>query len=267
MNVMITTALFDINRQSRGDGRTILEYLTWMKETLKVRCSMTVYTEKRFEKFIYQCRKNIPYETKVIVQDLSDLPFDKYMPQIREIMFSEFYRRRIKHPGRVECVLPEYNLIQYSKFGWLEKTAKENQNYDYFFWMDAGCSRFFLDADLSKEFPNINNINVDKFLIQRNTNFEKMWENLKFEEYIWDNRSMLTGGLFGGGREVIFKMKKYIEEVCENIFFKNRCINNEQFAIAIISKLHTDLFDIRKQVYDLEQEGSNTLPLFKSLLD
>ena len=94
-----------------------------------------------------------------------------------------------------------------------------------------------------------------------------MWENLKFEEYIWDNKCMLVGTLFGGGREVIFKMRKNIEEVCEKIFFKNRCINNEQFALAITSKLHTDLFDIREQVYGLEQEGSSHLPLFKSLLD
>ena len=36
-------------------------------------------------------------------------------------------------------------------------------------------------------------------------------------------------------------------------------------ALAIASKVHTEMFDIKKQCLEGEEEGSSHLPLFKSL--
>jgi hypothetical protein len=45
--------------------------------------------------------------------------------------------------------MPEYNLIQYSKFGWLEEAIQENPfDTSSFFWIDMGISRFFLSEIL-----------------------------------------------------------------------------------------------------------------------
>lgn len=265
MNVMITTALFDINRKIKGDGRSIEEYLNWFEKTLKVKCDMTIYTEQKFKNFVEHHRMKIPNKTNVILQKLESIPFYKNKQKMQSIMNSHYFKQRMKSQNRIECFLPEYNLIQYSKFGWLKQTAINNPDHDFFFWMDAGCSRFFLDFDINKEWPNTDMINKDKFIIQRNTNFTKMWPNLKIEDYIWDSECMLVGTLFGGSLETICEIKKIIEEVVESIFFKNNCINNEQFALAIASKLHTDLFDVREQRLGKEREGSSHLPLFRNL--
>ena len=226
---------------------------------------MTIFTEKKFENFVSLNRQNLPYKTEVILQELNELPFYKNRKRMAEIMTEQTFRLKMKDPDRIECYLPEYNLIQYSKFGWLQRTAEINKEHDFFFWMDAGCSRFFLDTDLSKKWPDVSSLNKEKFVIQRNTNFLKMWKDLNIDEYIWDSRCMLIGTLFGGGRETVYKMKEIIDDICQVKFFQNNCINNEQFALAIASRTYTDLFDIRKQAFGKEQEGASHLPLFKQL--
>ena len=265
MRVMITTALFDIERQTKGDGRSVGEYLTWFEKTLKLKCDMTIYTEKKFKSFVESHRNKVPNKTNIVVQELQNIPFYEHREKMLSIMKSYAYRVKIKCPNRIECFLPEYNLIQYSKFGWLKQTSEDNPDHDFFFWMDAGCSRFFLDCDLDKEWPNVEAFDEEKFIIQRNTNFPNMWDGLDINKYIWDSECMLVGTLFGGNRETILKIKQQIENITENIFFKNNCINNEQFALAIAFKLNKELFDVRQQRLGLEMEGSSHLPLFKCL--
>ena len=265
MKVMVTTALFDIKRQTKGDGRSINEYLRWFEKTLKLKCDMTIYTEQRFKSFVELHRNKLSNKTNIIIQKLENIPFYSNREKMLNIMRSHEYKTKIKSPNRIECFLPEYNLIQYSKFGWLKQTAEANLDHDFFFWMDAGCSRFFLDCDLEKEWPNVNSFDSQKFIIQRNTNFPNMWDGLNIDEYIWDSECMLVGTLFGGNRKTISKIKQQIEDITENIFFKNHCINNEQFALAIAFKLNKELFDVRQQRLGLELEGSSHLPLFKCL--
>ena len=125
MDVMITTALFDISRADKGDGRTIDEYLDWFGKTLKLKCSMTIYTEEKFREFVLENRKNSDYTTRVIVQKLEEIPFYKNKDRMDSILKDEEYLSKIKDPSRIECYLSEYNLIQYSKFGWLKRTSKE----------------------------------------------------------------------------------------------------------------------------------------------
>lgn len=265
MKVMVITSLFDINRDTKGDGRTIAEYLNWFEKTLKLKCDMTIYTEKKFQDFILKHRKNVTNETKIIIQNLEDLPFYKNFNKIAEIINSRQYKRKIRHPERVECILPEYNLIQYSKFGWLKEAAEKNKEHEYFFWMDAGCSRFFLDTDLNKEWPNPSLLDKDKFLIQRNVNWPKMWNNLNISRYIWHSNALMCGGLFGGGRDMINKMELLIEKICQNIFFANQCFNNEQFAIVIACKIYPEWFKVEEQILDNEEEGTFSIPIFKKL--
>ena len=40
--VTIVTAFFDINREDKGDGRKLNEYLEWIKKTLQVNCNLFV---------------------------------------------------------------------------------------------------------------------------------------------------------------------------------------------------------------------------------
>lgn len=242
--VTIVTAFFDINREGRGDGRKISEYKEWIQKTLQLNCNLYVVTEEKFKDFFMENRpKQYPMEIKII--DFKDSYYYRYYDKMKEILENDYYKNKIKDPKRVECVLPEYNIIQYSKFHYLKIAIKENPfKSDYFFWMDAGCSRFFFDVDISKPYPSQNvtaylNNNPTKFIIQKRQDLEIFPID---ENFIWKSDNLLSGGIFGGGVTVINKISEYVEDVVINIMFANRNINNEQLALAIVWKKHPELF-------------------------
>lgn len=257
MKVRIVTALFDIRRDEIGDGRTIEQYLYWFSTTLKVKCDMTIYTESKFIDFIKENRID-EYDTKIIVQNIEDTPFYCWRDKIEDIITSDYYKSKMNDVSRIECFLPEYNVIQYSKFGWLKETSDNNNNYDCFFWMDAGCSRFFNGFDLNNEWPNKSKIDINKLTIQGNLNYLKMFESLDVENYIWDNNCLLVGTLFGGGKDLINNLYEQVNKIFESMV-KINCVNNEQFVLALFAKQNLELMNIIVKL-----DGTH-LPLFRLL--
>lgn len=257
MKVRVITALFDIKRDENGDGRKIEEYLSWFKDTLKLKCDMTIYTEERFLDFVNLNRSG-EFETDIIIQKLETVPFYNKRNVIKEIITSEDYKSKMRDTNRIECYLPEYNIIQYSKFGWLKEVCDKNTNHDYFLWMDAGCSRFFNGFDTNNEWPSKYKIDPERFTIQGNSNYIRMFDTLNVDEYIWDNNCVLVGTLFGGGRQIIHKLYKEINQIFDSMVELN-CVNNEQFALALFAKKNPEIMNTIVHL-----DGTH-LPLFKLL--
>jgi hypothetical protein len=132
-----------------------------------------------------------------------------------------------------------YNVIQYSKFEWLKRTIQENPfNSLYFFWMDAGCSRFF--DGLANTFPNVNKL-PPKFLIQGNVNTN----NIPIDEnYKWMSDCVLVGTFFGGPTEYVTKVSDLTLKFLQEEMLDKNMINNEQIAVAFICKREPSLFNI-----------------------
>ena len=251
MKTKVVTALFDIGRE-KYDGRSIENYLDWFAKTLQLNCEFVVFTEDKFKDFVFE---HCPSAT-VIIQKLEEIPYYELNDTINRIIHSAEYRSKMLDTDRIECNLSLYNVIQYSKFGWLSHTMNRFPDYDRFFWMDAGCSRFFEDVDISKPWP-AKNILDDKVIIQNNVNFNWLFPSLS-DEYIWSNQSIVVGTLFGGSRGSVSKLIDNIKMFLARILSKN-IINNEQFALAYILKYLPNNF----LVYS-ELNGTH-LPLFKYL--
>jgi len=166
MRIKCVTALFDIQRDKLGDGRTIKDYLTWFKKTLDLKCDFVVYTEKRFEEFVIETRSSSEFATEIIIQRLDEVPFYHKREIINEIINSDYYKSKMTDISRIECYLAEYNVIQFSKFGWLRDTVIRHTNLDFVFWMDAGCSRFFDDFDINLRWPNVDLLDTEKIILQ-----------------------------------------------------------------------------------------------------
>ena len=242
--VTIVTAFFDINREGRGDGRKISEYKEWIQKTLQLNCNLYVVTEEKFKDFFMENRpKRYPMEIKIM--NFKDSYYYRYYDIMKEILQSDYYKHKIAYPTRVECVLPEYNIIQYSKFHYLKLAIQDNPfKSDYFFWMDAGCSRFFMDVDISKPFPSQNisaylKQNPEKFIIQKRQDLE--YFNID-ETFIWKADNLLYGTMFGGDVTIINKISQLVENVLTNEMFSNMNVNNEQLALAIVWKKYPELF-------------------------
>ena len=155
---------------------------------------------------------------------------------MKEILESDAFKQRIAYPKRVECVLPEYNVIQYSKFGWLEEAMRLNPFHtEHFFWMDAGISRFFLDVDVSLPYPRM--IPSDKFIIQKRFDLDT------FSMDIWKADNVLKGTMFGGHRDSVLAVSTKVEEMFRSMLLQEN-VNNEQIALAMVYHANKDLFFI-----------------------
>jgi len=240
----LVTAFFDIKRSEKGDGRSVEEYLKWIKKTLHLNCHLYVFTEEKFASFFREHRPE-EYPMRLIVIDFKDLYFYKYREQMSAIIDNEEYKTRIQHPNRVECVLPEYNIIQYSKFDCLNRAIDENFfQSDTFFWIDAGISRFFSNVNISKSYPGESCIqyleNMKNALIIQNRPDLYYFEI--DEDFIWRSDNLLVGTMFGGGAMAIKNVFCELVGVLENSMLAKNNINNEQLALAILWKKHPEYF-------------------------
>jgi hypothetical protein len=259
MSFTFVSCFFDINREHKGDGRSIQEYLEWIEQTLKLNANLYIVTEKKFESFF---REHMHSNTLLKIIDFTDLHYYKYYKQICNIISLESFKNKIKHPNRVECVLPEYNIIQYSKFHVLDMAIKENPfKSDFFFWIDAGISRFFSNVDISNAYPGsqisalIKKVSnqSDKFFIQSRTDLEYYQIN---DDFIWDSSNLLSGGMFGGSPNAIKTISEKTEEIFQYMLSQN-CVNNEQLALVMVWKNNPELFFTIRNVYGQD------LPIFK----
>jgi hypothetical protein len=257
MSTTLVTCFFDIDREHKGDGRKLEEYLEWIKKTLELNSYMFIVTEKKFEDFFNEHRNHDKTFLKII--DFTDLHYYKYYEKMCEILKMEDYKNNIRHPDRVECKLPEYSIIQYSKFHVLDMAIYENPfNSEYFFWVDAGISRFFIDVDITKPYPgqemmNLVKIIKDQFFIQSSTSLDFYEIN---ENFIWDSVNLFSGGMFGGSPQIIKIISEKIEEVFQYMLSQN-CVNNEQLALAMVWVNHPELF------FEIKNTFVQHLPIFK----
>lgn len=237
MTVTIVTAFFDIHRDTKGDGRSLEEYLSWIEKTLQLNCNFFIVTEAKFVPFMKQKRPSY-YTTYIREDTLENASYYKYLPQMKEILESDAYKKRIAYPNRVECVLPEYNVIQYSKFGWLEEAIRINPfQSDTFFWMDAGISRFFGDVDIRLPYPG--RIPSQNFIIQKRHDLD----NFCMDDLLWKADNLLKGTMFGGHSEIVLCISKKIETMFQQMLSQQN-INNEQIALAYVYHSNKDLFYI-----------------------
>ena len=256
MNCTVVTALYDIGREKNGDGRTIDQYLKWFDKTLDLNVPVVVYTEEKFKEFVLNKNKS---NIKLVIQSLNEIPYFKYKTKIDNILSLTKYKEKIKDPNRVECNLSLYNIIQYSKFDWIVDTIQKKYfDTDYYFWMDAGCSRFFDDVDISKSWPeNYNVLDIDKFNIQGNNNtiFYKI-QNV--DDYIWDSNCILVGTLFGASKNICTQMASVIKSEFES-YLEQHIVNNEQILLGQLFIKNPNLFNVH-----IELNGKH-LPFFKKL--
>lgn len=246
MSVTLVTSLYDIGR-SKLDGRTWDEYLDWFSKTLKLKSPMVVFVDESLVDFVEQNRNGLP--TKIVKEQIEKAPYYYLKDRIDNVIQSEEYLSKISDSSRIECKSSLYNIIQYSKFGWLDKASDENYfNSEYFLWVDAGLSRFFYDIDLNNPYPGENAKQSlmeikDSILIQVFLSYYPDLANSKelSKDYLKDNRSYIMGGMFGAGKESIKKFRPIVDNILDEMLSDN-LINNEQIALGYLYKKHPDLF-------------------------
>ena len=260
--VTIVSALFDIERI---DGRPWEEYLKWFDEFLKLKTPMVLFVSEDLKEFIEERRKDIP--TEIIVRTNEEIPYYHLKDKIQGILDSDDYKTSIEDPARIECKQAMYSVIQYSKFPWLKEAVQKNpHDSDYFFWLDAGGSRFFGIYDLEKEYPSKTALKSlkdmgDCFLVQMNTEYYKDLANAETLplDYLYDNRSYVLGSMFGGHKNAVPKVCDMVEDIFLNEMIKKGNVNNEQIALGYLIKKYPDEFSV------YERTNQKHMALFEEL--
>ncbi len=254
----IITALYDINREKSGDGRTIDEYMIWLKKTLNLNAYFVVFIQDTLMSYLENIKPYIKNKNiTVVVTKLEDIPYYKYKQSMDDILSSDTYLSSVVAPTRIECKLSLYNIIQYSKLEWLNQVIHANPyKSEYFFWMDAGCSRFFENDDINISWPNENKLLSNKIVIQgRNDLYSyNNWNNLHL-----DAVNLLCGTCFGGHKDNMMWLASKIKDIFEHLLSIN-IVNNEQIALALIWKNNPEKFDVYINI-----NQSTHLPLFNYL--
>ena len=243
----IVTSLYNLSDVRRGDGRKWDDYLEWFGKTLQIRCPFIIFTEEDTVDFIKEQRIDLP--THIITTTLEEVPLYHLKKDIQDILDTPEYKETIIDPDRVECKDSLYSVIQYSKFKWLRESCKINPfDSKYFFWLDAGASRFidsllyFYDYPSKEALEKLDEID-NSFLVQYNA---EVYPDLTYtktlpKEYLWDNRSFICGTMFGGNAESIITIDKEMDLIMD-MMMEDGCINNEQIALGYLCKNKDNLF-------------------------
>ncbi len=248
-DVTIVSALFNIERE-RMDGRDWDEYLKWFDVTLKLKCPMILFVSEDIQEFVKERRKDIP--TSIVVQSVDDIPYYHLKDQIQDILDSKEYQEKMSDPERIECKHAMYSIIQYSKFPWVKEAIEMNpHNSTYFFWLDAGGSRFYEDTDLSKPYPSNAAMESlesmgESYLVQMNCDYyaDLFNANKLSLDYLWDNRSYVLGSMFGGHKNALPKLCDMVEDILTDEMIAKNNVNNEQIALGYLVKEYPDDFAI-----------------------
>ena len=117
--VTIVTAFYDIGRE-KVDGRAAATYLQWFGITLQLRLPMVIYVDPHYAAFVRgeRARHGLLNLTTL---ETGPIPYLALKARVAAILAREDYRDRMKDIARVECKLPLYNVVQYSKFKWLSR--------------------------------------------------------------------------------------------------------------------------------------------------
>lgn len=248
-NITLVTALFNIHRENM-DGRSWNQYIEWFSVTLKVKCPMVVFVEESLVDFVKENRG--VEKTKIITQSIEQMPYYYLKDDIDRILNSDEYKSKTQCSDRIECNYSLYSIIQYSKFKWLEKSIEGNFfDSDYYFWIDAGASRFFEDYDLTQKYPGKLGLEAlyeigEKALVQLNTEtyFDLVNSTKLNKSYFYDPRSFVCGTFFGMHKTVHPIIDKKIRNILINDMIKNNNLNNEQIALAYLTKNNPKLFEV-----------------------
>lgn len=270
----LVTALYDIGRgemkKEANNYRPFTLYLEWFKQLLRLKIPLVIFIPPQgkesggynLEEFIKQHRQGgDEYPTQIIICPYHDLPLYKKRDKIKQVM-----DKLNKKDIRLEFHLPDYIVIIYSKFDFLNQAI--NRNFfksKYFFWIDAGYFRRapgneVLSPMIDEKVASIK----EKFLVQDyNLNLTPLKDEMS---YLQGCHNEIIACFMGGSKDVVIDVGKKVQLCLDNMLNHN-IVNNEQQALSVVIKREPEKFllypyhgDGREIIYDFSSLGQIKIP-------
>ena len=240
-NTTCVSGMYDIGRE-KIDGRSIGQYKEWITKTIQtLQDPIVLYLDKslRWKEYLLLNRGAIG-PIQIIETALEDIPMWNYRSKVSDILNDESFKRIQKYKNDITNLMPEYCLIQYSKFGWLEDASQRNIfNSKQYVWIDAGFSKFYNTDSIYRCILDSKN----KFVIQADNSIRNI-PMLTCDNYIGTNECILHGWLWILSKEIISVVKYNILKLWDEEMLAKGRIDNEQIALGLLYKNNSELFTL-----------------------
>jgi len=250
--VTCVTAFYDIGREAI-DGRSIMDYKSYLIKTLQcITAPFVLFLDPTlgWKDELLHIRSSVgPIQ-------IIELPFSEtimwiYKDQIESILKSTPHI----NPKDITNLLPEYTIIQYNKFDFLERAISENPfNSQHFCWLDAGISRFI---DSTKKYMSKNIVTAHFNVV---TTYSSI-PTLQPDTYIGTNTCILKGTCLYMSSSIFQEVKNEVMRIWKDEMIAKDRIDNEQIALALayqtiphIFKLHTSNEQVEKLIQYVFEE-------------
>lgn len=237
----IVTAMYDIGRE-KIDGRSISTYKGWLYKTLETLLDpIVLYLDNslNWKLDILKIRGSVGC-IQIVETKLYDIPMWKYRQDVERIQALDSFKTIQKYKNDITNLLPEYTLIQYSKFGWLEDVENSNIfNSSQYIWIDGGFSRFY---DTNSQYK-CTRMSYDSFSIQADHTIIRI-PSLSYDNYIGSNECIFHGWLWAVSAKRITGIKEEIIRIWEKEMLEKNRLDNEQIAIGLAFKNKAELFNV-----------------------
>lgn len=240
MSYTLVTAFFDLDRENWKDyRREINEYKKNAERVLSLYDNFVIFVEEKNVDFVKECRKNLLNKTLIIVTEIKDLYYYKYLDQITKVMNSEEFKRDLVNPMCPEVCKPLYNVVCFEKAEFLHKVACKNPfNSNRFCWIDFGIHEHMLhDNKLSKKLFNFE-LPENISLCCRRMPSE---EDKDIQVFFKSNSNRLCATIISGGARHLFYFKIKCEEIILSALEKG-IIDCEQSIYTIVYLNNPKLF-------------------------
>lgn len=276
-NPVIVTALYDLGRGSMkkeaNNHRPFSYYLDWFKHLLRVNAGMVIFIPPKgqysgnidLEEFI-RANRDPKQETQIIIRPFTELPLYRKRDRIGNVM-QYLPTHGVNYPN-LEFHLPDYIILIYSKFNFLEEAIISRPECKYFFWVDAGYFRKNPGTSITLPWPDPDKIEIlqDKLLLQNSSLHLSTEEGIQISKITKEEKRYLKtcpneviACFFGGRRDTLLWIKRDILTLLDQMLEEN-IVNNEQQALSVLARRYPKKF----LLYPKEGDGRELLAAMAS---
>lgn len=248
----IVTALYDIQRE-KFDGRSFEKYKQWFRDTLTLPAPMLIFVDESLCEWVKSARPRDQYQTLIISEPKDRCPQAHNLHRMKQILQSNFQ----KNESDLSMQMPEYQMLMYSKFGWLQRAMKLNPfETDMFAWVDAGQSRFW-----SRSSYHARAVWPHPSWVRKISNSERVWlqgrremfafadgikqrKEAENEKIIGTCQSVLWGTVVAGHQTVLKHLCHLVDDYLEYQLLQKGRIDNDQVTLQLIWTKYRDLFQL-----------------------
>jgi hypothetical protein len=236
-SITLVTCLYNIDRETKGDGRKWVDYLEWFGKTLLLQENMVIFIDKSLESFVEEKRSPLKQKTKIVIRPFTELPCYKHYDQMKSIL------SKLVNPTDVSLKFAEYQVLMHSKSGMLQECMSRNYfETSLFCWIDGGSSRFWKDLDPKKQWPH-------QDYRERIEKSNRVWiqpfpmsKNNYTSEDIGKCQTRVYATVFMGNKNVMTLLCGLLDDVLQNKMLKVNRLDNEQVSLSLIGTKYRCIF-------------------------